>query len=160
MTADDSDPIRRARPDEAERLTDLAMRSKAHWGYSDAFMMACRAELAVTPARIAREILFVYDAGDGPEGTCELSIDGDEAEVGLMFVAPASMGKGIGAALWRHMEAEAIRHGVRRLTIASDPGAEGFYRAMGARTIGRVPSESIPGRTLPHMEKILGRAPE
>lgn len=159
-TAPPDSPIRRARPDEAVRLTDLVMRSKAHWGYDDAFMKACRAELSVTPARIAREVLFVYDAGDGPEGTCELSIDGDEGQVGLMFVDPASMGKGIGAALWRHMEAEAVSRGVRRLTIDSDPGAEGFYQAMGARTIGQVPSGSIPGREIPQLEKILGHSVE
>jgi len=147
--------IRRARPEEAERLTALVLRSKAHWGYDADFMARCRDELAVTAARIGRELLFVYDAGDGPEGTCELTVDGDEGEIGLMFVDPASMGKGIGAALWRYVEAEAVRQGVRRLVIDSDPQAEGFYQAMGARTIGTAPSGSIPGRTLPHLEKVL-----
>lgn len=148
-------PIRRARPDEAVQLTDLVMRSKAHWGYDDAFMALCRVELAVTPARIARGAVFVYDAGAGPEGLYALSVDGDEGVVELMFVDPAAIGRGIGAALWRHMEAEAAGRGVRRLTVDSDPQAEGFYQAMGARTIGRAPSGSIPGRTLPHLEKIL-----
>ncbi len=150
-----SSPVRRARPEEAEVLTDLVTRSKAHWGYDEDFMNACRAELAVTAARIARENLYVYDAGDGPEGTYELGIDGDEGEVGLMFVDPNSMGKGIGGALWRHMEAQARERGLRRLVIDSDPQAEGFYQAMGARTIGTTPSGSIPGREIPHLEKVL-----
>lgn len=33
-------------------LTELATRSKAHWGYSETFMRACRRELEVTPTRI------------------------------------------------------------------------------------------------------------
>jgi hypothetical protein len=37
--------IRPAQADEVEALTALALRSKAHWGYDDAFMEACRAEL-------------------------------------------------------------------------------------------------------------------
>ncbi len=45
--------IRDARPGEAGELSGLAFRSKAHWGYSTAFMEACRSELAVTVAQIA-----------------------------------------------------------------------------------------------------------
>ena len=32
--------IRRARPDEADALTALATRAKAHWGYDAEFMAA------------------------------------------------------------------------------------------------------------------------
>ena len=34
--------------DEADCLTALCMRSKAHWGYDAAFMHACREELRMT----------------------------------------------------------------------------------------------------------------
>ena len=39
--------VRPARPDEAEALTALVLRSKAHWGYDEAFTAACRDEHAV-----------------------------------------------------------------------------------------------------------------
>jgi hypothetical protein len=45
--------IRKARPDEAGELTELALRSKAHWGYDEAFMASCREELTVRKARWA-----------------------------------------------------------------------------------------------------------
>ena len=45
--------IRLARLDEAEQLTQLALRSKASWGYSEEFMAACRDELTLTAARLA-----------------------------------------------------------------------------------------------------------
>src|SRR5688572_8465964 len=38
--------IRAARDSEAELLSELALRSKAHWGYSPEFIEACRAELS------------------------------------------------------------------------------------------------------------------
>ena len=40
--------IRRARPEEAGALSDLAIRSKGHWGYDVAFLASCRAELVPT----------------------------------------------------------------------------------------------------------------
>src|ERR1700744_1513825 len=50
--------IRAARPGEAATLTELAMRSKAHWGYDPAFMTRLRPiltigeqELLASPAR-------------------------------------------------------------------------------------------------------------
>ncbi|MEE8545291.1 MAG: hypothetical protein V3T29_05715 [Alphaproteobacteria bacterium] len=55
--------IRPARPGEAAALTDLALRSKAHWGYDAAFMAACRAELTVTPAQAASGLVQVYEEG-------------------------------------------------------------------------------------------------
>nr|WP_211354784.1 hypothetical protein [Stackebrandtia albiflava] len=33
----------------------------------------------------------------------------------------------------------------------ADPGAEPFYRRMGAVRIGEAPSGSVPGRVLPRM---------
>lgn len=44
--------IRDARPDEAGELTELALRSKAHWGYDEAFMASCREELTVRPSEV------------------------------------------------------------------------------------------------------------
>ena len=46
-------PIRSARPEEAETLSALALRSKAYWGYPADFMEACREELTLTPMTIA-----------------------------------------------------------------------------------------------------------
>ena len=47
-------PIRLARREETHALSELAFLSKAYWGYDEDFMAACRAELTVTPADIAR----------------------------------------------------------------------------------------------------------
>ena len=44
--------IRRALETEGEALSDLSMRSKQSNDYDDAFMDACRDELAVTPERL------------------------------------------------------------------------------------------------------------
>jgi hypothetical protein len=41
--------VRAGRKDEARLLSDLALRSKGHWGYDQAFLDACRSELTLAP---------------------------------------------------------------------------------------------------------------
>ena len=136
-------------------LTGLALRSKAHWGYDTAFMEACRDELTVTPEMIAAQPVFVHEVQGRTLGFYALAIDGTRADVAFLFVEPAAMGRGVGKALWRHLVGEAKRLGAVRITIESDPDAEGFYQAMGADIVGEASSGSIPGRTLPLLELAL-----
>ena len=46
--------FRLAHPAEAPLLSDLALRSKRHWGYDDDFMNRCRPQLMVDPDQITR----------------------------------------------------------------------------------------------------------
>ena len=147
--------IRRARPDEAALISDLALRSKAHWGYDAAFMEACRDELTMTPTEIAATSVYVLASGDDLLGFHQLKEFAGEAEVWNLFVEPRAIGGGHGKRLWHHAETLARAQGYRSLIVESDPFAEGFYRAMGMDRIGQVPSGSIPGRTLPKLRIIL-----
>jgi GNAT superfamily N-acetyltransferase len=143
--------IRPARPEEAKRLSDLAFRSKAHWGYDDAFMERCRGDLTVFPGNIAEGRVFVLEDRGRIRGFYELTGGDEERELSLLFVEPDDIGKGYGRTLWLHAVRTAGKSGARRILIHSDPYAEPFYRAMGARRVGEVPSTAIPGRMLPLM---------
>jgi hypothetical protein len=57
----------------------------------------------------------------------------------------------VGRALWTDAVGRARAAGCRSLDIEADPHAEAWYAGRGAVTIGRVPSGSIAGRTLPLM---------
>ena len=141
--------IGRAVPGECAALSDLALRSKAHWGYDADFLAACRAELTVDPADVQRlrvtlaeesgEVVGFYALGGGPP----------EGELSLFFVEPARICTGIGTLLWQDCLATAARIGLSRIRIESDPFAEGFYTGMGATRVGDVQSQSIPDRRLP-----------
>src|SRR5215216_2487443 len=67
--------IRPAQADEAAQLTTLALQSKAYWGYDQAFMLACRAELTVTPQRIAAQPTYVLEEGGHIQGFYMLDRD-------------------------------------------------------------------------------------
>jgi GNAT superfamily N-acetyltransferase len=146
--------LRPARADEAGPLTELALAAKGHWGYDEAFLAACRDELTVTPQHRAT----VAERDGRVVGFYTLDGEPPEIELGMMFVAPAEIGTGVGRALWAHAVDEAARAGADRLTIDSEPHAEAFYLAMGAVRVGEIASGSIPGRTLPRLLHRVARS--
>jgi hypothetical protein len=145
--------IRAARSDELAELHALALRSKAHWGYDDAFMAACSDELRVDAA--LTEAGRVSLAVAGPQrrvvGFATLEGTPPQGALGMLFIDPDAIGL-----VFRHILAQAAESGFERLTIDSDPHAEPFYLAMGAKRIGSTPSGSIPGRELPLMAVEVG----
>ncbi|MBR7838078.1 GNAT family N-acetyltransferase [Actinospica durhamensis] len=160
--------IRPARPEDAEQLSVLAQRSKAHWGYDEEFLSAFRSELTIraesvvprrTQVAVGGKDLGGTDAESGltqgaePEerilGFATLEGEAPAGELGMLFVDPDVIGQGVGTGLFKHISSLATQLGFHRLTIASDPFAEPFYLAQGAVRIGAVPSGSIPGRSLP-----------
>ena len=154
--AERAEPVtRRAIESDAARLTDLALRSKAIWGYDLAFMNACRAELTISAESIRRQPTFVVDDRGWLAGFYQLRLSGPSAEVAQFFIAPEAIGNGLGRRLWRHLERTARGAGAHRLEVDSDPHAEGFYLVMGMMRRGEAPSGSIPRRLLPHLVKQL-----
>ncbi len=141
--------VRRARLDEANPLTELAMRSKAHWGYDREFMQACRATLRVTTKLIRRADVYVAELEGRVVGFYSLAPWNSDTELYHFFVDPPAMGNGVGRRLWDDAVGRASERGCSRLLIQSDPYAEGFYLKLGAERIGEVPSGAVPGRTLP-----------
>lgn len=142
--------IRSATEHEASLLTELALRSKGHWGYDAEFLEDCRADLTITPEYIAAHPVFVIEENESIVGFYSLEEQSD-ADVELMhlFVEPAAIGGGHGKRLWTHAVKTARQLGFQELVIGSDPQAEAFYKAMGARRVGEVASIVRVGRMLP-----------
>ncbi len=144
-----------AYPHQAAVLTDLALRSKAAHGYDAAFMQACREELTVRRTAISDGWVQVAKYGERIVGLFQFSVVDGVADVDLFFVDPSVHRQGVGRSLWLGLERKALTRGASRIRIESDPEAVAFYQAMGARIVGRAPSGSIPGRSLPLLEKPL-----
>ncbi|HBM88168.1 MAG: GNAT family N-acetyltransferase [Parvibaculaceae bacterium] len=145
--------LRSAVPDDARALTALALRSKAYWGYDDAFMKACVNELTITPERIAGEDMTVAEADGVIAGMVSLAQgDSDDVrELEDMFVDTGFIGSGLGARLMAHAEDTARAQGAAHIDVDADPNAQGFYEKCGYRLTGTSPSASIPGRMLPRL---------
>ncbi|MEU7730151.1 GNAT family N-acetyltransferase [Streptomyces sp. NPDC040724] len=128
--------VRAARAAEAAALTELVMRSKAHWGYDAGFLAACAPELRIRPDEVtARRIVVAENERGTVLGLASLEGAPPLAALGLLFVEPSAIGQGVGRLLYRDVLRRAVELGVRRLVIDADPHAAGFYRAMGAVTV-------------------------
>lgn len=144
--------LRSARVDEAKVLSDLAVRSKAHWGYEQIFLEACREELTIHPGQIRHGCVVVAVRDDEIVGFYALAGEGAVGDLVDLFVEPAAIGSGVGGALMANALSTATSEGWERLRIEADPNARPFYVRYGARAVGEVPSGSIPGRMLPLLE--------
>jgi GNAT superfamily N-acetyltransferase len=147
--------LRPARPDEAELLTELCLQSKAVWGYDEAFMRACRAELTLTAADFAHSSLQVAVDDGTVAGMVQVVVDGENADLAKLFIAPKALRAGVGGKLFDWAASTARERGARYLWIEADPDAAAFYRRKGAVDAGTAASGSIPGRFLPRLKLTL-----
>ncbi|HEX2092460.1 MAG TPA: GNAT family N-acetyltransferase, partial [Longimicrobiaceae bacterium] len=128
--------IRRAVPDDAARLSEIARAAKARWGYPPEWLDAWREELTLRPEYLAEHRVLAAEAADGPVGVCALEDHADHWRLEHAWVDPAHQGRGIGQALVR--EALEIVRTIRpgKVRVVSDPHAAGFYLGLGARPAG------------------------
>ena len=136
-------------------LSGLALRSKAHWGYSQKFMQSCRDELRYSESQLldSKYQFLLAERESSVAGFYALEqIAERHYELEALFIEPEHIGKGFGRQLIEHaIETVAARSG-EVLRIQGDPHAERFYLAAGAKPVGTRESGSIPGRFLPLFE--------
>src|SRR2546427_12991845 len=125
--------IRPAARTEAQLLSALAMRAKAHWGYSAEALEGWRAELAVSPQGIRAKPTFVAMAGIEVAGFYSLSPLGRSWKLDNLWVLPRFLHLGVGQALLSHALETAARGGAAEVTVDADPKAEPSLLAGGGR---------------------------
>lgn len=148
--------IRIARAGESGALGALTVRSKAHWGYDDAFMHAAKEELSISEDDILNDAVYVLEQRGRPLGYCHLRPSANnEVLLESLFIEPSAIGTGLGRRLFEFAANKGRELGFTAMIFESDPNAEPFYRAMGAVRTGERPSTTIPGRVLPVMRFAL-----
>jgi len=153
--------IRPATTDQAQLLSQLALRSKAYWGYDEKFMQQCANELSHSPADInnCKNLYYVAEVEGTIVGFYKLcGLNKTKIQLEALFIDSLFIGKGFGRTLLDHAIATAKQVGGKTLSIQSDPFAEAFYLSMGGKTVGKVKSNSIPNRFLPMIEIPLFKA--
>lgn len=148
--------IRMALDQEAELLSNLALRSKGHWGYDQKFLANCKTELTYTDTQLSSPT-YCFQLAD--TGTKQIAgffalhfVTIQKPELEALFVDPAYIGKGWGKRLLNAAVIQAKAQQAISISIQSDPFAENFYLANGAIKIGETESSSIAGRFLALLE--------
>ena len=144
--------IRRAMPEEAAVLTEIAHAAKRHWGYPENWIEHWKGDLTITRDFISNHEVYVAVTDKEIAGCCALVVKDSQAELEHMWIRPQYMGAGYGKALFVHVMQRAVTLSAPAVELSADPNAEGFYKHMGATRIGEVRSE-IEGqpRVLPRM---------
>ena len=145
--------INRAKPEDAETLTQIAHAAKRHWGYPEDWIESWRDVLTMRPEFIAGNSSYCAMEYDRPIGFYVLTNESDGLHLDHLWTLPEAMHRGIGRALLAHAVEEARRTGCSCLKIEADPNAEGFYTRMGAHRVGTRLSEVCgQRRELPLLE--------
>jgi len=147
--------IRRADPEEADRLSEIAQTAKASWGYPARWLELWKAALTVTPEFIARNPVFVARAEDAVVAFVALVRESQTRwALDHLWVLPASMNRGVGSRLVRFASEFALANGVRELTIDAEPRAESFYARLGAIRVGEA-CDTIEGQPRVRPQMVL-----
>jgi GNAT superfamily N-acetyltransferase len=150
--------IRPARAGEAQILTELCIRAKAHWGYDAAFMVAAARLLRIREGEIgAGRVLAASPNGDPAAPPCGVAAivplrQPHWFELSHLFVLPEDFRLGIGRTLFHSAVALARDKGATHISILSDPNAAAFYEKLGARRCGEAQSGVERTRMLPLFE--------
>ena len=145
--------IRRAASEEADKLTQIAMDAKRHWGYPEHWIKHWESDLTVSSDFIRDNEVYVAEKDGEIRGFYALSLSGNKAELEHLWVMPELIGTGIGKEVFLDAMDRAATLEVREIEISADPNAAGFYERMGASQIGETES-SIDGqvRKLPRLK--------
>jgi N-acetylglutamate synthase-like GNAT family acetyltransferase len=141
-----------ANSSDANTLTEIALESKAHWGYTDELLESWRDDLTILPG--------IFDSWNGSKFVIDDEIAGfyllnrvnaRTCYLEFLFVRPKFIGKSIGKHLIEHAIVSCRTNSCEVLNVLSDPNAENFYAKYGSKTISQTES-SVPGRFLPEMK--------
>lgn len=151
--------LRHAHSHESQTLTELCVRSKAVWEYSDLYMRQCAKKFNISEDSIRKKhVLVVTEVGrDNPIAVSAYEPNGlGSVELTYFFVDPKWMRRGVGSFLY--MGTYAILSAVggnRCLYFDSDRHAREFYSHMGAKCTGFRRSETRIHPRIPIFEHAL-----
>ena len=128
--------IRRAIPQDAPVLTEIAFAAKRHWGYPERWIQGWKGVLTIRPEFIVTHETHIAMVRRDPVGFYALVQRNNRMAMEHLWVLPNAMGQGVGRALFTHAVQRAKAFGVEAIEIECDPNAEGFYERMGATRIG------------------------
>lgn len=149
--------FRSARPEELDAITALAIRSKRHWGYPDAFIEALRPELTFRPADLDDEgtRVEVLVEGDRLIGVLRMRRRTELAYLEDLWIDPPAIGRGYGRLGFERAVDIGREWGKGVMELEADPHAEPFYRHLGCERVWMSPVSTVPGRSVPVMRYAL-----
>jgi GNAT superfamily N-acetyltransferase len=133
--------VRPVDADDCERLREIAIAAKSHWGYDLERVKEWAAMGDFSPAGLGQKHVYVAAVDGTPVGWASAIDQADAWWLDDLWVMPDWMGKGVGRRLFNHAAEQGRAAGARRMEWEAEPNALGFYERMG----GSYLRDSRPG---------------
>ncbi len=144
--------IEKAHRGDAEKITDLTIRSKNNWNYGDSQIAEWKDELTITSKYIDENQVYKLTINNELIGFYAFRPENNElVKLNFLFIEPKYIGKGHGKILITDFVKRIEKTGYKKATLDADPNAEKFYESVGFKVVGKLKS-SIKDRFLPIME--------
>lgn len=145
--------IHRAKPEQAEALSAIALAAKRHWGYPERWIEIWKPQLTFGSAYFAENESWVAEMDYTPVAFYTLLEKDGMGWIENLWVLPEYIGKGIGKKLFLDALERCGQRGYTCLQLEADPNAVGFYEKVGMKRIGeRISDIEGQPRILPIME--------
>ena len=125
--------IRSVAPDEGERLREIAIAAKGHWGYETDRVREWAAMGDFSAAGLQQKDCYIAAVEGRAVGWAAAIDRGEVWWLDDLWVEPEWMGQGIGRLLFRHAAERGRQAGAARMEWEAEPNALGFYNKMGGR---------------------------
>lgn len=144
--------IEKANKTDAEKITELAIRSKDYWNYGAKQIEEWRDELTITSKYIDENQVYKLIATDELVGFYSFQPKNQKiVKLDFLFIDPLFIGKGYGKVLIIDFLQRIKKTEYEKIILDADPNAERFYEQNGFKVVGKLKS-SIKDRFLPIME--------
>lgn len=144
-----------ATKNDVQDLTQIALISKAYWGYTEEQIQSWTEDLTVTYKMIEEMMVFKFILNNEIVGFYILNQPKNSTiELEFLFVHPDAIGQKVGKQLLAHAIEKATLLNAKAITLLADPNAQAFYQSQGFISTGKKES-SIPNRFLLIMKKDL-----
>jgi GNAT superfamily N-acetyltransferase len=125
--------IRAPEKNEGERLREIAIAAKGHWGYDPERVAQWAAAGDFSPHGLRQKEIYVAEVSGQAIAWAALIPRADVVWLDDLWVEPEWIGAGVGSWLFRHAVERARRLGGKRIEWEAEPNAVGFYERMGGR---------------------------
>lgn len=105
--------IVRARVEQSEELSKIAIAAKRHWNYPESWIKAWMPALTITPEFITSAEVWAAEVNGEAAGFHALIIEKERTILEHLWVLPSHIGRGVGRALFEHALARCREKGIR-----------------------------------------------
>lgn len=130
-----------ATPEDAEDLSNLAIRSKRHWGYSKEAMELWNQSLTITQDFLENHTVIKATLEDEIVGFFALEKIQPVTRIAQYWIDTPYMRKGYGSAMFKYAQNFLKNNQVNSVTLVLDPNGLSFFQKRGAKVLDKIQSK-------------------